>query len=300
MEQQRLFAWSETAGLLDHLDPGNENGKEKDTKALVQSNAFGLHRSTVLDLLLQIKLLFEEFEIHQKRHKKLQELGTIDNLSLENAVEAPDNLVPVTLRRQRYIDTAMNLYNKTNNVQKRLRWAAIDKAAFESLLIKFSTLNDSITSYLDTKMQSQIYHTTQDTNRGVLQLHHQVADLQQLVKATLVLNLRGIRRTSFSEHPYSQTEGKDVLGFELLAELARFKAFEKSIDSDEPFDDLPEYELLDLGKPNVEKENIRINKSQIKLRSPGNGKIEDCDQSSRCEATYERPDGLKQQVWIEW
>lgn len=171
MEQQRLFAWSETSGLLDHVESGKGDKTDMETKRLVQSNAFGLHRSTILDLLLQTKLLFEEFESHQKRHKKLQvtEIPIRDQGidSFASATEVSDDLVPVTPRRRKYIDTAMKLYKKTNNVQKRLRWAAVDKDAFESLLIKFSTLNDSITSYLDAKMQSQIYHTTQDTNRGV-------------------------------------------------------------------------------------------------------------------------------------
>lgn len=168
MEQQRLFAWSETSGLLDHVEAGKG---DTESKRLVQSKAFGLHRSTILDLLLQIKLLFEEFESHQKRYKKLQvtEVPTRDE-GIENsmaATEASDDLVPLTPRRRKYIDAAMYLYKKTHNVHKRLRWAAVDKDAFESLLIKFSALNDSITSYLDAKMQSQIYHTTQDTNRGV-------------------------------------------------------------------------------------------------------------------------------------
>jgi hypothetical protein len=60
MEQQRLFAWSETSGLLDL-----ENSKDlgySDDRRIRESNAFIIHRTTILDLLVQIQCLFKEFE----------------------------------------------------------------------------------------------------------------------------------------------------------------------------------------------------------------------------------------------
>lgn len=67
--------------------------------------------------------------------------------------------------------------------KKRLLWAAFDKAAFEDLLHRFSTLNDNMTDILDTRLQVEIHRTTQDTNRGVLQLHKDLTSLYRLVKA---------------------------------------------------------------------------------------------------------------------
>lgn len=104
MEQQRLFAWSETAGLLDHLDSGKEPKARKTMDASTQSNASGLHRSTVLDLLLEIKLLFEEFEMQQKRYKRLhsQTSNSPEGSSIA-AADEPDNLVPVAPKRQKFL-----------------------------------------------------------------------------------------------------------------------------------------------------------------------------------------------------
>lgn len=48
------MAWSEASGLLDY--------ELQNSSKLLGSNVFGLHRSTVLDLLVRIKVLFEEFE----------------------------------------------------------------------------------------------------------------------------------------------------------------------------------------------------------------------------------------------
>jgi len=63
MEQQRLFAWSETSGLLD-LDAKNPS-------KVLEGNTFGLHRQTVLDLLVQVETLFKEFKEHQQKNSRL-------------------------------------------------------------------------------------------------------------------------------------------------------------------------------------------------------------------------------------
>ncbi|PHH66044.1 hypothetical protein CDD81_569 [Ophiocordyceps australis] len=66
MEQQRLYAWSDASGLLD-LDANNH-------ERVLGSNLFGLHRQTVLDLLVQVQCLFDEFTAHQRRHDNLHPL----------------------------------------------------------------------------------------------------------------------------------------------------------------------------------------------------------------------------------
>lgn len=201
-------------------------------------------------------------------------------------------------------------------------------------------------------MQSQIYHTTQDTNRGVLQIHHEMVDLQQLVKATLVINLRGQHLqqqrqqglempkfpfSSSDDHIPSSGRDRDVLGFQLLAKLARFKAFEKPLEhsvsdssnSEEvvvgahgaTLSPSEKDEFLNLGKASVEKEEVRIKKCQIRIlhrhhHPHGRGikndqskaeeeedvfeEMDDQMMSNRSEAIYTRADGEKQHVWIEW
>lgn len=63
MEQQRLFAWSETSGLLDLQNADDTKVRE--------SNTFVIHRTTILDLLVQIQCLFKEFEKAQKKNDRL-------------------------------------------------------------------------------------------------------------------------------------------------------------------------------------------------------------------------------------
>jgi len=304
LEQQRLFAWSETSGLLDY-------DAENNTKVL-ESNVFGLHRTTVLDLLVQIKVLFEEFEERQVRHKRLR-TEYEDELEVQNGSKRQvqhigitasgkpnktnDGSVPLSPRRRQFIKNALDSWKKTSKSgMKRLRWASFEKEDFEGLLHNFSVLNDNITGLLDTRLQKEIWSTTQDTNRAVLQLHHELADLQQIVKATYAMTTLSLSTQITSNPPPYQavrSEKNNASGLETLAQLARFKAFNESIEADTP----PDYNtatILKLGDPGAEKVAMKINRSAISFDptvSP---------QAPRCEANYRRPDGTDQRVWIEW
>jgi hypothetical protein len=57
IEEQRLFAWSETSGLMDF--------QAQNKSEALQTNTFGLHRSTILDLLIQIQvdLLYRLYDL---------------------------------------------------------------------------------------------------------------------------------------------------------------------------------------------------------------------------------------------
>ncbi|KAL3953727.1 hypothetical protein ACCO45_011683 [Purpureocillium lilacinum] len=161
MEQQRLFAWSETSGLLD-LDANNHD-------KILDSNIFNLHRQTVLDLLVQVQCLFDEFTAHQRRHNNLKPVRDDDNVLASPDKDARQASFPMSPRKRDFIKKAM---------------AGLEaQEAFEKLLAKFSALNDNMTNILDHSLQVEIRHTVQDTNRGVLLLHHKVADLSHLVLA---------------------------------------------------------------------------------------------------------------------
>lgn len=301
LEQQRLFAWSESSGLLDY-------DSEKNTKVL-ESNVFGLHRSTVLELLIQIKVLFEDFERQQKDYEGLKTMEYPDVMTttktgskvsqdpLDCEKDASDALVPLPPKRKRFIEKAIKAWKTTSQEgPKRLRWAAFDKGAFEGLLQKFSMLNDNITGLLDKRLQEEIYSTTQDTNRGVLQLHQDIADLQQLVKATLVLTLKS--QVPSAPPPYeASTDRKDnVSGLDLLAQLARFKAFNESIEAESALD-VSASDVLQLGNPGAERVAMEIEKSCIFLKPKSSA---DDTESTRHEAKYEAPDGSIKHVWVEW
>ncbi|CZS92636.1 uncharacterized protein RAG0_03189 [Rhynchosporium agropyri] len=103
MEQQRLFAWSETSGLLDLQN-------SDDTK-VQQSNTFVIHRTTILDLLVQIQCLFKEFEQAQKKNHRLatvpESSESDDEVSKDPAKDASNAHVPLPEGRRKFIIKAM-------------------------------------------------------------------------------------------------------------------------------------------------------------------------------------------------
>ncbi|KAL2129909.1 hypothetical protein VTI74DRAFT_7152 [Chaetomium olivicolor] len=288
MEQQRLFAWSETSGLLD-LDVKNQ-------EKVLQSNTFVLHRQTVLDLLVQVECLFKEFKEHQTRNKRLQTTSDPDQLLQKPEKDAAEANFPLPPRRRDFIKKAMqNLRAKSQEASQRLRWVSFDKAAFELLLSRFSTLNDSMTNILDARMQVEIHHTVQDTNRGVLQLHHKITDLSRLVMA---LNIK-LEAGSYSPLPPSQLslaqKRANADSLQLLSQLAKFKAFNESIESNKktPWDEATSM-CLELGKPGEQK-NLVLDRSMVEIDP-----IDEESDLPRCEATLRLPDSKRRKVWVEW
>ncbi|KAL2148096.1 hypothetical protein VTH82DRAFT_2396 [Thermothelomyces myriococcoides] len=286
MEQQRLFAWSETSGLLD-LD-------SKNRQRILESNTFVLHRQTVLDLLVQVECLFKEFKEHQTRNKHLQPVPDQEDVLLNPDKDAANAQFPLPQRRRDFIKKAMQSLKATSQeAAQRLRWASFDKAAFELLLARFSTLNDSMTNILDARMQVEIHHTVQDTNRGVLQLHHKITDLSRLVMA---LNLRLEAASPLQETPVSIAHKRaNADALHLLSQLAKFKAFNESIESSKktPWDEATAM-CLELGNPNQPK-NLLLDRSMVDIDPAA---LE--SDLPRCEATLRLPGGESKKVWVEW
>lgn len=249
MEQQRLFAWSETSGLMD-LDAANNPAK------ILASNTFVLHRTTVLDLLVQVQCLFDEFRRHAEKNHLLNPAPTSGAPDLEAPEkDAAAANFPLPARRRDFIRKAMRgLGAKSREGLTRLKWVSFDKAGFEMLLARFSTLNDNMTDILDASMQSEIHHTVQDTNRGVLQLHHRISDLSRLVQALNVkLELDGSAAVKAAglgvPMPLSETQKQsNASGLQLLSQLAKFKAFNQSMDGDSKSWDPAAAVRLGLGK----------------------------------------------------
>ena len=294
MEQQRLFAWSETSGLLD-LDSA------KQAKVL-ESNTFVLHRTTVLDLLVQVQCLFKEFEEHHRRNERLKPVADPDGVLEQPEKDAAAANFPLPEGRRNFIKKAMvALRDKSKDGAHRLRWISFDKVAFELLLSRFSTLNDSMTDILDARMQVEIHHTVQDTNRGVLQLHHRIADLGRLVMA-LNVKLEAAAAPVTAPTPMSAAhKAANASGLQLLSQLAKFKAFNESIDSDRggrrgsstPWDETAAMSL-GLARPEEQKD-LRLDRSLIRL-DPAAEESDD----PRCEAVMTLPGGEEKRVWIEW
>ncbi|KAK3375264.1 prion-inhibition and propagation-domain-containing protein [Podospora didyma] len=286
MEQQRLFAWSETSGLLD------VNAKDK--QKILETNTFILHRQTVLDLLVQVQCLFKEFKEHQERNQRLQTVPDQDQVLGKPEKDAEAANFPLPERRRAFIKKAMlSLRETSQEAIMRLRWVTFDKPAFELLLSRFSALNDNMTNILDARMQVEIHHTVQDTNRGVLQLHHKITDLSRLVMA---LNIKLEASSAPLESQMSASQKRaNADGLHILSQLAKFKAFNKSIETNTrtPWDEATVM-CLELRGPNEQK-NLVLNRSMIEIDPAA----EESD-LPRCEAILQLPDGARRKVWVEW
>ncbi|KAM0515828.1 hypothetical protein ACHAPE_005907 [Trichoderma viride] len=290
LEQQRLFAWSETSGLLDV----NSDNQER----ILNSNVFHLHRQTVLDLLVQVQCLFDEFIAYQSKHSNLTPFRDDGEFLVSPELDAKQASFPISEKKRLFIKKAMmNLKQKSQEGLKRFKWVSFDKEGFEQLLAKFTLLNDTMMNILDHSLQVEIRHTVQDTNRGVLLLHHKIADLSHLVLALKdqleIRNLPGApsrTRLSKTEREASVAELKQ------LSRLAKFKAFNETIDpkSDTPalIDDAVAG-FLELAKPG-EQRLVQLPKYLIEL-NPSTDESED----PRCEAILKTAQG-KKKVWIEW
>jgi serine/threonine protein kinase len=298
MEQQRLFAWSETSGLLDL-----ENAKDLEdfnASKIRGANAFIIHRTTILDLLMQVQCLFKEFEKAQRKNGRLrtdnEPVGSEDDF-VNPAEDASKAHVPLPESRKKYIIKAMkvaksNAMGALEEGRRRLLWASFDKVAFEDLLQRFSTLNDKMTDILDARLQTEIHRTTQDTNRGVLQLHKDIASLRRLVQALDI-------KMSVPRYPVAilPQYANNASSLQLLTQLAKFKAFNESIESQstDHWDEAAAM-ALQLERPGLEKANTRIDRSRIKLTYPDVA----AETAVRCEAICIKEDGTRQNVWIEW
>lgn len=135
LEQQRLFAWSETSGLLD------VNTENQDR--ILNSNVFNLHRQTVLDLLVQVQCLFDEFLEYQGKHSNLTPVRDNGDFLVSPEQDAKQASFPMSEKKRLFIKKAMlNLRQKSQEGLKRLKWVSFDKEGFEHLLAKFTVLND--------------------------------------------------------------------------------------------------------------------------------------------------------------
>ncbi|RBR10018.1 uncharacterized protein FIESC28_09626 [Fusarium coffeatum] len=287
MEQQRLFCWSEASGLLD-LDAKNQ-------EKVLNSNVFNLHRQTVIDLLVQIQCLFNDFTEYQKKHHNLSTVVDKDGALESPEEDAKLSNYPMTAKKRNFIKKAMNdLKTKSSDNLTRLKWSSFDKQGFEKLLAKFSVLNDNMTNILDHSLQVEIRNTVQDTNRGVLLLHHKIADLSHLVLA-----LKSQLDTGSSGGPSQMSKlereaNADAL--RQLSRLAKFKAFNETVDpkSDGPtVVDEAAAKFLDLAKPGHQR-NLFIPRYLMEL----DPEVDDTE-APRCEAFMKSAEG-KKKVWIEW
>lgn len=268
--------------------------ESKDHERILSSNVFGVHRQTVLDLLIQIQYLFEEFTRFHRVHQRLEPIRDEDTILESPERDAKQARFPLDEKNKSFVKRAMrDLKKKSKDGFLRLRWSSFDKEGFETLLGRFSGLNDKMAGLLDHNMQQEIRDAVADTNRGVLVLHHQISDLSHLVHA---LKSQLDAGTIYSDGISVRSRKANAEALQQLSRLVKFKAFNENMDATTGLPLKIEEEMrrfLDIPEPEVQK-RLRFPARLMRLLP-----VDEYDDPSRCMGILKIAKGPRQ-VWIEW
>ncbi len=297
LEQQRLLNWGEVSGLLDMSSGQCDKGAFEETFG-------GATRHLVVDQLMQVQLLVNEFEKWQLRYNRDRPADTREDLEarsdtgLSGETLGAENQMKSFPRRSELLNKALRGVREMQHVPKYFVWASWDKAKFESMLEHLTRFNDGIFSIMGNNVQRGIHQATQETNRAVLQLYTKVDDLDQLVKA-LKLELGQKRKDSAETGQiFLGTKNReDVRQVEQLTELATFKSFNQSIE---------ERQALLSAEQKAHRHEIITGMEWLSL-TPADIEII-CDsnepkmshRAARCRAMYRESNQNRVPVWIEW
>ncbi len=297
LEQQRLLNWGEASGLLNASSEQYDRGAFEETFG-------GATRHLVVDQLMQVQLLVNEFEKWQLRYvgnrtvDSKKDLEARPDSCLSGETLGAEEQIKKFPRRIEMLNKALRGMRDMQHVPKHFIWASWDKAKFESMLEHLTRLNDGIFSIMGTNVQREIHRATQETNRAVLQLFNKVDDLDQLIKA-LELDPGHKRKETVGTLPVF-LRGKnreDAQQDDQLTDLATFKSFFQSTEGRQEFlsanrkiyprETLTGMEWLSLAPADIE---ILHNNSE-----PGTA-----HQAARYRAMYRESSQNRVPVWIEW
>lgn len=284
MEHHRLLDWSQVAGLA------NTDGGAR------LSGSLRINRHLLVDVLSAIRTLLDDFGKLNGRYEELRPVEDVDGNIKGQKRKLPmhssdlDSRATVTKFRKRFpsgtstvMTKALDFVDKAPQAPKRLRWATFDKGKFEDLLNKLTEFNDFLQGLMDDSQTRALQHTQHQTYMGMLQLHNNIEDLKQLVRA--LSSSEGSVKARDAAHLYmdqftlSAAHQKEER--QNLARLARFKAFNTSIDQPD------EQATL---------ESTRLDIAKFTFSSNGGEALT----GKRTHATYDGDKSPETHVWVEW
>ena len=245
----------------------------------------GLSRSTILDTLLQIHVLVQDFVKSRERFGGL--VADDNSCELEILDEnAGDRVSDLLFDRMRFLKKARGLTPLLGGLPKRLKWVAFYKEKYEKLINQLGGFNDVLIDLVDSDARVAIERSTRETNTMILHLHSKIDDLFQLVKALSPNTACGLSTLFVPE--LQQNSSLSTQRRHELAALAYFKAINTWIHDDNHLS--PEKPLFE----STRLRNLKIARSEISLL-PTHDR-----ESDRCEAEYQPPGSVKHRVWVEW
>ena len=245
----------------------------------------GLSRHTILETLLQIQNLLQDFVKCRERFGGLVaddvdgELEILDECAHDGS---PDHFFDRMCFRKKARDPTPLL----RALPKRLKWVTFFKDKYEKLINQLRELNDVLIDLVDSDARVAIGRSTRETNTTMLHLHNKIDNLSQLVQA-LSPNSACDLSTLFVKR-VQQTSSLDTQQKHELAALAHFKAINTWIH-----DDTPSSLKMSVFK-GTKLRDLNLARSEFHLFPT----LE--HDSDRCEAEYQPPGSVKSRVWIEW
>ena len=242
----------------------------------------GLSRSTILDTLLQIQVLVQDFVKSRDRFGGLvadyssYEMGILD----ENS---GDRVWDHLFERVQFLKKARGPAASLKALPKRLKWVTFYKDKYERLINQLREFNDVLIDLVDSDARVAIGRSTRETNTTILHFHSKLDDLCQLVKALSPSTLPPHFATEFQPDCYMNIRQRQE-----LAALANFKAVNTWIHED--ISSSPKRPFFEDRKFR----SLEIARSDVHLSTLPEG------ESDRCEADYQPLGGSKYRVWIEW
>ena len=245
----------------------------------------GLSRSTILDTLLQIQVLVQDFAKSREQFGSL--VSDDSSYELEMLEEnAGDRISEHLFGKMRFMKKARYPRQSARALPKRLKWVTFYKDKYEKLINQLQELNDILVDLVDSDARVAIRRSTREMNTTMLHLHSKVDDLFQLVKA-LSPNTTCVLPSSFVRELQPNSSLSTQERHELAA-LAQFKAFNTYIH-DDTFSN-PKTLFFE----GTQFRSFQLARSEFILLPPP-----ECE-SDRCEAEYQPPGSVKHRVWIEW
>ena len=282
--------WCEAVGIDEHGDIPNSS---------LNANRWLLH-----EIFAQIKDAFETFNEVQKKYMELVPESSvspngpsIETLQIEaQGLEHAGSGESALRRAGSKAWALISQKAVSKNVGKRFRWVVFRAGEFTKLLEQLTTFNDKLHSLLDHQAQENLLQVTKATNMVALQVNNKVDDLLNLVQALTMYQTRSAQNLSAtSDTVRAEVEILDQNRAELI-ELARFKAFQTSIEAGDMSESLAE--RLKLGASANQAIDPRIDTDLVEiLHESSEGNILGVQRS---EAIFKAPQQTPQQVWIEW
>ncbi|KAK7962778.1 uncharacterized protein PG986_003603 [Apiospora aurea] len=271
MEKDKLIGWAMLAGI-----------SEEETQ-LKPSMRFNRH--TMVDTLKEIQTLLLDLARLRRQYKL--ELNIAEgstqaeaeqpvNQTGGNAANATDD--PVLDRYSRLEKRALEFFEKTRQVPRKLKWSALDNDKFEELLANLGKLNDGMMVFLEPYDREQLLKRQEITLMQVLQVSTKVDDLLGLLHSQEAANADNRHRR---QHMFSDNSRQTYA--ERFERLTRFRALNLNIEHGGA-------RQTSSISPRSEY-NSRISRDGLELEDPVQSQTLEQFSSGRYQG---------QSVWVEW